>query len=121
MTEFKLIIAGGRDFDDAQRLRDELIYLATTTYQDRNVSVVSGMARGADKLGYVFAKRNSVKTYAFPAEWHRYGKTAGFKRNADMGRFADGLLAFWNGRSKGTKHMIDFMTHLGKPVHVVKY
>ena len=59
-----------------------------------------------------------------PAQWQKNGKTdkgAGFKRNAEMAQFADGLLAFHNGVSKGTANMISVMRKLGKPVHVVLY
>jgi hypothetical protein len=78
------------------------------------------MARGADALGYQFAKTNNIMVYEFPADWSQ-GKSAGFKRNAQMGDFSDGLLAFWDGQSRGTKGMIEYMQRLGKPVHVVRY
>ena len=94
--------------------------LAEVKYKDKAVSIVSGMARGADTLGYLFAMSHNVVTYKFPADWDRYGKSAGYMRNREMGLFADGLVAFWNG-SKGTQHMIQYMGTLGKPVHIVKY
>lgn len=123
MTEFKLIVAGGRDFVDYARCQRVINDLASSKdmYGDYNVSIVSGMARGADALGAQFARDNNVKLYKFPANWDMYGKRAGFMRNEQMGRFADGLLAFWDGKSKGTDHMITFMQSLGKPVHIVKY
>lgn len=121
MNEFKLIIAGGRDFNNAALLERVLIAMSDTEYADKAISIVSGMARGADALGYAFAKAHGIKCYEFPAEWNAYGKRAGFMRNADMGRFSDGLLAFWDCESRGTKHMINFMTSLGKPVNVIRY
>ena len=120
MNEFKLIVAGGRDFNDYDVLSETLLTLANTEYADKAVSLVSGMARGADALGYMFAHKHGVKCYEFPANWNKYGKRAGFIRNEEMGRFADGLVAFWNG-SKGTQHMINFMQSLGKPVVIVTY
>ena len=119
--EFKLIVAGGRDFDDYTMLHSELMRLASTEYHDKKVSIVSGMARGADSLAVRFAEVERICLYKFPADWGKYGKRAGFIRNEEMGQFADGLLAFWDSQSRGTKHMIDYMKRLGKPVHVQLY
>jgi len=121
MDEFKLIIAGGRNFTNSALLERVLIAMADTEYADKAISIVSGMARGADALGYAFAKSHDIVCYEFPADWNQFGKRAGFMRNEDMGRFSDGLLAFWDGQSRGTTHMIDFMKTLGKPVTVIKY
>lgn len=120
-TEFKLIVAGGREFNNYYRLCEELSGLANTTYKDKQVSIVSGMARGADALGVRFAKEFDVLLHEFPADWNTHGKRAGFMRNDDMSKFADGLLAFWDGQSRGTAHMIETMRKAGKPVHVVRY
>ena len=120
MSEFKLIVAGGRDFDDMESLTNAIMYLANNTYRNVDISIVSGRAKGADSLGYSFAVSHNVKRYSFPADWNQYGKGAGFIRNKQMGDFSDGLLAFWNG-SNGTKHMIEYMRSLNKPVHIVTY
>jgi hypothetical protein len=118
--EFKLIVAGGRDFNDADLMATELSKY-TEGLDSKDLAVVSGMARGADALGHILAKHNGIKVYEFPADWDRYGKRAGFMRNEEMGRFADALIAFWDGESRGTRHMIEFMRSLNKPVHVVRY
>jgi hypothetical protein len=119
--EYKLIVAGGRDFDDAARLALELEKLANGQLKDVAVSIVSGMARGADQLAYIYASANQVKIYSMPANWDKYGKGAGYKRNEAMGRMADGVLAFWDGKSRGTKHMIETMTLMGKDVFTITY
>ena len=121
MSEFKLIVAGGRDFSNYALLSRVLFAMADVELADRDVSIVSGLARGADALGAQFAKANSVLLYEFPADWNQYGKRAGFMRNEQMGHFADGLLAFWDGESRGTNHMITFMQSMSKPVHIVEY
>ncbi len=120
MNEFKLIVAGGRDFTDAALLERVMFAIADNELADRHISVVSGMARGADALAYMFANKHGIKCYEFFANWNLYGKSAGYRRNKDMGDFADGLLAFYSG-SKGTGHMIGYMNSIGKPVIVVKY
>ena len=125
MKEFKLIVAGGREFTDYYKLRRELMAMALNTYHDKAVSIVSGMARGADALAVRFATEFKVQLHEFPAQWQRpdgsTDKSAGFKRNQAMADFADGLLAFWDGQSRGTAHMIETMRKAGKPVHVVRY
>lgn len=121
MKEIKLIVAGGRDFNDYEKLHQVLHQLAEDTYKDYFVSIVSGMAKGADALGYQFARQHNIQLYEFHADWNLYGKGAGFRRNGQMGVFADVLLAFWDGKSKGTKHMIDLMHALNKPVHIIRY
>lgn len=120
MKELKVIVAGGRDFSDYQRLTDVLFEYAEQ-YCDVAISLVSGMARGADKLAYEFAMEHNVQCHEFPADWNKYGKSAGYKRNAEMAHFADVLIAFWDGKSRGTKHMIETMQKLGKPVQIERY
>ena len=121
MQELKLIVAGGRDFHDYQLLTKVIMDLALVEYADKAISIVSGMAKGADSLGYMFAVENNVKKYIFPADWNQYGKSAGMLRNKEMGMFADALLAFHDGISKGTLNMIQYMGTLNKPVHIVRY
>lgn len=120
MKEFKLIVAGGRDFNDYGLLSKELNALANGIYADVAVSIVSGMARGADALAVRFAQEHGVQLYEFPADWSQ-GKWAGFLRNKEMAKFSDGLLAFWDGQSRGTRHMIETMEQLKKPVYIVQY
>ena len=58
--------------------------------------------------------------YFYP-NWEKYGKSAGIIRNHEMGDYADYLLAFWDGTSKGTKDMIDYMKKIGKHGKVIIY
>ena len=121
MQEFKLIVAGGRDFTDYEKAKEEITRLAEGELSEYGVSIVSGMARGADALAVRFARELGITLYEFPADWNTHGKGAGFKRNADMAQAADGLLAFWDGHSTGTDHMIRTMRALKKPVRVIRY
>jgi len=121
MKEFKLIVAGGRDFLDYERMHAVLFDVAEQAGHDTAISIVSGMARGADRVAYEIAKAENIKCYEFPADWNQYGKRAGYLRNENMARVADGLLAFWDGKSRGTAHMIKTMRVLGKPVQIVSY
>ena len=118
--EFKLIIAGGRDFNDYSALVEKFDELSEKL-KNKNISVVSGMARGADALGYRLSTERGLQVYEFYADWDNHGKSAGVKRNILMGDFSDGLLCFWDGKSKGTKHMREYMIRLNKPVRTVIY
>ena len=101
----KLIIAGSRDFTDYKLLTETL--KAEGLSGDTVDTVVSGCAHGADKLGERWAVSQGIPIARFPADWDSHGKRAGFVRNSEMAEYADACIVFWNGSSKGTKHMID--------------
>lgn len=69
--------------------------------------ILSGGARGVDSLGELYANINDIPLEKYPANWDLYGKSAGYKRNVLMAEHADSLIAIWDGKSLGTKHMID--------------
>lgn len=112
----KVIIAGSRTFNNYD--------LLVKTLQEENLiidEVVCGGARGADTLGAEWAKKNGVPVKYFNAEWEKYGRVAGIIRNHEMGDYADYLIAFWDGKSRGTKDMIDYMQQLGKHGKVILF
>ena len=114
----KVVIAGGRDFDDYNKLKTSCDRVLSDV---ETVEVVSGRARGADKLGEQYAKERDYKLHLFPADWDRYGRSAGYKRNVQMANFADVVIVFWNGKSVGTKHMIDIVKKQNKPIIIIEY
>lgn len=83
--------------------------------------VVSGGAKGPDLHGEAIARRCRAPIKRFIPEWGVHGKKAGMLRNAQMALYADQLIVFWDGESKGTKHMIDCMNKLGKYVYVMGF
>lgn len=109
----KTIIAGSRDFNDYELVEKTLLKYSDIT------EIVSGCARGADSLGERFALEHSIPIKKFPADWNAYGKLAGYLRNEQMAYYGDRLIAFWDGQSKGTKHMIDLARKVGLEVEVV--
>lgn len=121
MKPIKVIIAGGRDFTDKEHMVRVLNAMLDVEFADRELEIVCGMARGADMTGYQVAVDNGLQVHQFPADWNTHGKAAGVIRNKQMGDFADHLVAFWDGQSRGTKHMIDYMRRLDKPVTVISY
>lgn len=80
--------------------------------------VVSGLAQGPDTHGKTMALERDIPVKEFPADWNTFGKKAGALRNIQMAEYADGLLALWDGKSRGTKHMIESMLERNKPIHV---
>jgi hypothetical protein len=122
----KVIIAGSRDITDMAVL---LAALGASPWADSDdcllydgamTEVVSGTARGVDTLAIEWAVINWFPWKEFPADWERHGKAAGYIRNRQMAEYADALLAIWDGKSRGTKNMIETMEKLGKPVYVYR-
>jgi len=114
----KIIIAGSRNFNDYNLLKSSCDNLLT---QFTNIEIVSGTARGADKLGERYAREKGYSIKEFPANWDKFGKSAGYIRNDEMAQYADMLIAFWDGTSKGTKHMIDLANKRSLKVEIVRY
>lgn len=115
----KVIIAGGRDFNDYKLLVDVCDHMLST--QDpKSIEIVSGCARGADKLGERYAEERGYKIKYFPADWEM-GKSAGYLRNKQMSEYADALIAFHDGFSKGTGHMINLAKEKELKIKVQKY
>jgi hypothetical protein len=114
----KIIIAGGRNFRDYNKLRESCDNILVN---QKEVEIVSGTAVGADTLGERYAQEKDYEVKKFPAQWDLYGNSAGYKRNQQMAEYADGLIAFWDGKSKGTKHMIDIANKMGLKVRVIRY
>ena len=128
MKELRIIIAGSRDFNDYELLKKSAIEIITKkTMLPDLTRIVSGGARGADTLGERFANEMGLEISRFIPDWDGLGKRAGYVRNAEMAKFAveddnNGMLiAFWDGQSRGTKHMIDLAKRYGLEVHVVNY
>ena len=91
-----IIIAGSRNFNDYNLLKSSCDNLLT---QFTNIEIVSGTARGADKLGERYAREKGYDIKQFPANWDKFGKSAGYIRNDEMAQYADMLIAFWDGAS----------------------
>lgn len=117
---FNLLVSGGRDFNNYKLLKDKLDYYLSQKSKEE-VVLLSGHAKGADTLAEYYANEQGVKIEIFPANWDEYGKSAGFIRNAEMVNKADALIAFWDGKSKGTKHAIDLARKKNIRVVIVNY
>lgn len=105
----KVAIVGSRDYKPLSEVTDFVNHLPDDTI------VVSGGARGVDSTAEKAAKKRGLRTIIFPAEWDKYGKSAGFLRNRSIVTAADMVVVFWNGRSRGTMHAIKLAEEMYKP------
>lgn len=112
----RVIIAGTREFNNYELLKEKC---EAVLEDESDVIVISGCARGTDLLGERFAQEKGYKIERFPANWDRDGKSAGAIRNNQMANKADMLIAFWDGKSKGTSNMISTARRKGLIVKTV--
>lgn len=112
-----LCVCGSRDFTDYEHARRVLDKVTSKTAEP--ITVLSGAARGADRLGERWAAERGHKVDRYPADWDRHGKRAGYLRNKRMIDRATHVVAFWDGDSKGTYHSIDLAQQRGIPCRVV--
>jgi hypothetical protein len=81
-------------------------------------SVISGGARGVDKLGEQYANNNNISVQVYIPSWNLHGKAAGVMRNTEMVSVADAAIILWDGQSKGTKDTITKCQKKGIPVYI---
>ena len=105
----RVIIAGGRDFTNVNVMAETLNNLQDVDHaiEIEKLTLICGMARGADLTAYKLFREVGLPVEMYPANWDEHGKQAGFIRNTQMADNADMLIAFWDGESRGTAHMID--------------
>jgi hypothetical protein len=114
-----MVVCGSRTFSDYALLDASLDRLLAGRIPD--VVILSGGARGADRLVERYGRDHSLGVERFPADWARYGRAAGPRRNEEMIATADALVAFWDGTSPGTRHAIKTARRRGIPVRVVRF
>lgn len=115
----KIAVIGSRNFDDFELLEQTIAKRLDSKFKD--ITVVSGGANGADKLGEKFADKYGLEKLIFPADWDTFGKRAGMIRNVDIINNADIVFAFWDGKSNGTKHGIGLAKEAGKELILVTF
>lgn len=112
----KVIVAGSREFNNEKFIFKKLDELLKQ-YQD--IEIVEGACRGVDLIARKYAINNDLSLKEFPAQWNTYGKAAGGIRNDQMAKYADVLIAFYDGSSKGTSNMIKAAKRENLDVHIV--
>ena len=132
MKTYSTIIAGSRTVEHIEHVE-----MAIEASGFRITEVLSGCAAGADLFGEQWAKRRLIPILRFPAKWNdlshpnaliktnatgrKYDARAGHRRNEEMCRYADQLIAIWDGKSRGTADVIDRARRYGLAVFVFNY
>lgn len=121
--QIKVIIAGGRDFNDYDLLERSVDRMLSKLFDTHAITIVSGGARGADALAIQYANNRSddVELLVMRADWDTHGKSAGYKRNAEMAEVSTHLIAFHDGQSRGTQHMIDLAIKMNLKTCIITY
>lgn len=127
----RVIIAGSRHIANIDAIVDAVNESSFTV-----IEVVSGCAKGVDTLGEEWARQFGCSIKRFHADWkninssdaliginsyRKYNVFAGYQRNEKMAEYADALIAVWDGKSNGTKHIIKTTTDLKNPYSCLKY
>lgn len=121
MEEFRVIIAGGRRFENYNLLATKCDGILSQKRMTHTIVIISGTAKGADTLGEHYARERGYTLRQFPADWDQFGKSAGYRRNCQMADNADALIAFWDGQSAGTRHMIEIARERNLAVRIINY
>ena len=106
----KLAIIGSRTLTD----------IALDRYVHEEVEeIVSGGAVGIDRCAAEYARRKGLKLTEFLPQYEQYGRAAPIVRNKEIVEYADRILVFWDGHSRGTKSVIEYAHKLEKACEVV--
>lgn len=115
---FHVIIAGSRNFNDYEFLKQYMDFLLQNK---QDIVVLCGEARGADSLGKRYALEKGFSVLSFPADWKRFGRSAGVLRNREMSKNADACVVFWDGFSRGSANMIAEAKRAGLALRVRRF
>ena len=116
----KLLIAGSRTFEDYTTL-STAVHVYTLFDLSIITEIISGTAKGADRLGEQFAAEFDIPVNRFPADWNKHGKAAGPIRNELMAQACTNAILFWDGKSRGTHNMKTMLTKYNKPFNTYTY
>lgn len=108
-------VIGSRTFDNFALVESTLASISTIS------RVVSGGAKGADSLAQRYAEQNQIPVEIFKPDWKRFGRGAGIVRNREIIEAAEMVVAFWDGKSKGTESSIKMAQSKRIPVKIVKF
>ena len=114
----KVVIAGCRDYDNYEEARRYIDFCLSRIRKTNDIIIISGCASGTDALGERYALENGFQVEKYPADWQKYGISAGPRRNLQMAKACDFAICFWDGKSRGTRSMIEYAKQCGKPVKI---
>ena len=115
---YRVVIAGCRNYNNYAEAKGFIDRCLSRIRKENEIIIVSGGCSGADMLGERYAKENGFKVECYPANWDKFGRSAGPKRNEEMAKIADFVICFWDNISLGTKSMISFAKRYEKPIKI---
>lgn len=118
MAILKIVVAGCRDYSNYDEAKIFIDNCISDVSNDDTIIIVSGGCTGADKIGERYARENGYGIERFLPHWNKYGKSAGPKRNKCMAEVSDIVICFWDGKSAGTKSMIEYAKMYNKPLFI---
>lgn len=113
-----VMVGGSRTITDIKWVFTELENYLRELYQkhkDPDFKIIEGGAKGVDQMAVTFAIKHNCRCKEYPADWDKYGKSAGPRRNQQMVVDCDYCILFWDGKSRGTKNDIDLCKKYNKP------
>ena len=114
----RVVIAGCRNYNNYYEAKTYIDFCLSNIRKENNIVIISGGASGADAIGERYAEENGFKIEKYPADWKKYGKSAGPRRNKQMAEVCDCVICFWDGKSNGTKSMIYYAKKYNRPIKV---
>ena len=116
--EVKIVVAGSREYTNYNEAKKFIDKCISRIRKNNKIIIISGGARGADTLGEEYAKENGFKIERYLADWETYGKSAGPIRNKMMAQNCNYVICFWDGKSAGTKTMIEYAKQYNKEMRI---
>jgi hypothetical protein len=114
---YRILVTGSRDWEDLTLICSALAAAAAGTPDEQIVLIHGACPTGADRMAAAFAGGKDWGIERHPADWDRYGKSAGFRRNAEMVALgANVCVAFIKNGSRGATHTADLAEKAGIPV-----
>jgi len=122
---FKLLVVGSRSIRDYDLIKKELDKIIDNRVPFDQIEIVSGGANGVDSLVRKYALDNGCQYRECLAQWRRYGRSAGYRRNFDMHKYIAeskyrACVAFWDGVSSGTKHNFELADQFKNPLKIIR-
>lgn len=114
----RIAVVGCRDYENYSEAKPYIDFCIDRIKRKYTLIFVSGGCRGADRLGERYAVENGYMLERYPAEWRKYGSAAGPLRNQKMAQVSDYVICFWDGKSHGTKSMIEYAAQFQKPIRI---
>lgn len=118
--EKRVVIGGSRDYSEYNNFKLRVTEILIKEASGCNITVLSGHCRGVDLMAEKLADELGCCLEIYPPDWHKYGKGAGVVRNREMVNSCDIVIAFWDGKSKGTHNLITLAEKLSKHVIICK-